>query len=134
MHLVLTLASALLIPTFAVAQQSKPVSGASTSISGARYQIVMSPLTARDTFLLHTETCKVWQLTSFGGVQGEPVAWNYMEKIDDSEKYFRFLRSVKKVSAQGRIFCSFSGGNHFGGSGFCHLSECHGENACSHPT
>jgi hypothetical protein len=51
------------------------------------YQIVMSPHGARDTFLINTETGRVWQLTVFTFLNGEPVVWNAMPRIDNDNDY-----------------------------------------------
>ena len=47
-----------------------------------RYQIVMSPHNARDTFLLDSETRQVWQLTVLNFVNGDPAVWSLMPRID----------------------------------------------------
>jgi hypothetical protein len=47
----------------------------------------MSPHGARDTFLLNTETGRVWQLTVFTFLNGEPVVWNAMPRIDNDNDY-----------------------------------------------
>ncbi|HEY1615744.1 MAG TPA: hypothetical protein VGF97_18875 [Rhizomicrobium sp.] len=55
---------------------------ASTSPPG-RYAIVFSPHVERSTFLLDTETGRVWVHTTFSDLMGEPDAWDYMERLDD---------------------------------------------------
>jgi hypothetical protein len=58
------------------------------SLSGqGRYQIVTSPHNARDTFLLDTETGRVWQLTVFSFLNDDPVVWNLMPRIDTPDDY-----------------------------------------------
>ena len=52
-----------------------------------RYQIVMSPHNARDTFLLDTETGRVWQLTVFSFLADDPSVWNLMPRSDDDGGY-----------------------------------------------
>jgi hypothetical protein len=52
-----------------------------------RYQIVMSPHAARYTFLLDTETGRVWQLTAFTFLNGDPSVWDLMPRIDNFEDY-----------------------------------------------
>jgi hypothetical protein len=56
-----------------------------------KYQIVISPHTARDTFLLNTETGQVWQLTQFTFLNGEPVAWNAVPRIDNDDDYEKLV-------------------------------------------
>jgi len=61
-----------------------------------RYQIVMSPHNARDTFLLDTETGRVWELTVFSFLNDEPVVWNATPRMDNDDDY------AKVVSDHGR--------------------------------
>ena len=65
-----------------------------------RYQIVTSPHNARDTFLLDTETGRVWQLTVFSFLNDEPVVWNVMPRIDDDDDYAKLLREHGKKPRQ----------------------------------
>lgn len=58
-----------------------------------RYQIVSNPSVARDTFLLDTSTGRVWQLTQFGDIIGEPSAWDMIPRIDTDEDFNAFLTS-----------------------------------------
>jgi len=50
----------------------------------ARYQIVFSPHVRADTFLLDTQKGRVWQMTKFSDLQGEPSAWAEMDVIDST--------------------------------------------------
>jgi len=67
-----------------------PRADQSTNASPAqgRYQIVMSPHNARDTFLLDTQTGRVWQLTMFSFLSDDPVVWNAMPRIDNDDDYY----------------------------------------------
>jgi hypothetical protein len=56
-----------------------------------RYQIVFSPHAARDTFLLDTQTGKVWQVTQFSFLNDEPVVWNFMPRIDNDVDYMKVV-------------------------------------------
>jgi hypothetical protein len=47
-----------------------------------RYQIVMSSVVARNTFLLDTATGKVWQLIEYTDLVGNPTAWKPMFRLD----------------------------------------------------
>ncbi|WP_426608868.1 hypothetical protein [Bradyrhizobium sp. McL0616] len=40
-----------------------------------RYQIFMHPQFRGDQYLLDSATGQIWQLTKFGNLQGEPLAW-----------------------------------------------------------
>ena len=53
----------------------------SQAISG-RYQIITSPVVARNTFLLDTQTGKIWQLTQFTNLKDEPMAWMIQPRLD----------------------------------------------------
>ena len=75
----------LLLPSIAACKWS------ASDSSGGRYQIVYSPHGARDTFLLDTETGQVWQLTSFSYLEGQPVAWDRVTRIDNQEDFGRFI-------------------------------------------
>jgi len=61
-----------------------------------RFQIAFSPHAARDTFLLDTTTGRVWQLTSFSYLDGEPVAWDLMTRIDNKDDFGRFIQEHSK--------------------------------------
>jgi hypothetical protein len=69
--------------------QSSATQNAEPSPQGAksRYQIVISPHNARDTFLLDTETGRVWQPTVFTFLNNEPTVWKIMPRIDDDDDY-----------------------------------------------
>jgi hypothetical protein len=54
-----------------------------TSTQGyPRYQIIFSPHLRADTFLLDTQKGRIWQMTKFTYVPGQPDAWNEMDIID----------------------------------------------------
>jgi hypothetical protein len=61
-----------------------------------RYQIVMNPVLAQSTFLLDTVSGQVWQLTKFGALEGEPLAWAPMSRLDSSEDYQKFVSAYAK--------------------------------------
>lgn len=71
----------------------------STTIQNARFQILFNPNARADTFLLDTQTGKVWQLAKFSDIEGEPVVWNHMERIDDDKQLYQFVlqHGVKKT-------------------------------------
>ena len=48
-----------------------------------RYQIFMHPQFRGDQYLLDTATGQVWQLLKFGSLEGEPLAWRPMVKLDN---------------------------------------------------
>lgn len=53
-----------------------------TTVPTGRYQIVFSPHARADTYLLDTETGRVWQFTKFPYLNGEPSAWMSVARID----------------------------------------------------
>jgi hypothetical protein len=68
------------LPTGTTGQEGKPV-------PAGRYQILMSPHNARDTFLLDTETGRVWQLTVLTFLNDDPAVWELMPRIDGPDDY-----------------------------------------------
>lgn len=48
----------------------------------ARYVIVFSPRTERNTFLLDTQTGRTWQITTYSFLNGDPNAWVLVDRID----------------------------------------------------
>jgi hypothetical protein len=83
-----------------VAQAPKTDQQANAPIPQGRYQIVISPHAARDTFLLDTETGRVWQLTMFSFLNDEPVVWNVMPRIDNDDDYAKVVRDHGRKSRQ----------------------------------
>ncbi len=65
----------------------------------ARYQIVMSTIQGKNTFLLDTETGKVWQLTTFTFLQGDPETWRPMTKIDNDAEESRWVDTQTRKTA-----------------------------------
>lgn len=63
-----------------------------------RYQVVMHPTFRGDQYLLDTVTGQTWQLTKFSNLQGEPLAWMPMTKIDSDADYRAFIASNKKIN------------------------------------
>jgi hypothetical protein len=43
----------------------------------------MNPQVRADTFLLDTATGKIWQMAKLTDMKGEPVVWQYMERLDN---------------------------------------------------
>ncbi len=57
---------------------------ATSSPQNGRYVIVFSPLVPQDKFLLDTQKGKVWQLTKYPDLVGEPTVWEDMGITDNS--------------------------------------------------
>ena len=51
-----------------------------------RYQIVFSQHVRADTFLLDTQTGKVWTHTSYPFLEGDPDAWAVQPRLDNDEQ------------------------------------------------
>ncbi len=84
----------------AYAQTAKPSPPqASTGTTNGRYQIVTSPVTARNTFMLDTQTGKVWQFTQFTDLVDDPTVWLFQPRIDSDQEMARFVQThiVKKT-------------------------------------
>lgn len=76
----------------------------SAPVQSARFQIFFNPNVRADTFLVDTQTGKVWQLTQFTDVKGEPTVWNRMDRIDDDKQSLQFylqhgLKETEKTEA-----------------------------------
>jgi hypothetical protein len=54
----------------------------STQTAPGRYQIVFSPHARADTYLVDTETGKVWESVVYTDVEGKPSVWRAMDRID----------------------------------------------------
>jgi hypothetical protein len=59
-----------------------------------RFQIIIHPGTGVQTFLLDTVEGKVWQLSRYTDLEGEPLAWSDMSVLTFSE-YDTFLKTHK---------------------------------------
>lgn len=93
----LTISVGLAVAAQAQAEDaSKPGSACSSSVG--RFQIVLSTITARDTFLLDTCEGKVWALETHSFLAGDPQAWENIPRIDNMADYDRFLSEHKLKS------------------------------------
>ncbi|HTS48294.1 MAG TPA: hypothetical protein VMH05_10150 [Bryobacteraceae bacterium] len=82
-------------------QNSKPAQPIIQSGTNGRYQIVMNPEFARNTFLVDTQVGKVWRLTQFTDVKGEPTGWVVMARLDTDQDVFAWaLRQGFKPETQ----------------------------------
>lgn len=87
-----------LVASFAAAQA--PKSDQPSQVTGrapqGRYQIIMSPHNARDTFLIDTETGRTWQLTVFSFLNDDPAVWNVMPRIDNDDDRAKVIADYGK--------------------------------------
>ncbi len=63
----------------------------STTIQNARFQIIINTNARADTFLIDTQTGKVWQRNKFTDIDGEPTVWRLMDRIDDDNQLRQFI-------------------------------------------
>jgi len=64
---------------------------ASAQSQAGRYQIVTSPVLARNTFLLDTQTGRIWQLTQFTNLKDEPTAWMIQPRLDNDAEESKWV-------------------------------------------
>lgn len=81
----------LLILLLCTVSQSDVFAQPGSPIQNARFQIFFNPNVRADTFLLDTQTGKVWQLTQLTDVKGDPTVWNRMDRLDDDKQIFQFI-------------------------------------------
>jgi len=55
-----------------------------TSLAPARYQIFFGPHARADTFLVDTQRGRVWVLSKFSDIAGEPTAFDEVDIIDST--------------------------------------------------
>ena len=72
-----------------------PPSHAPMAIEG-RYRIYQSPITTRDTFLLDTATGAVWQLRQYTFLQGDPLAWDPLPRLDSEAARATFIQGFRR--------------------------------------
>lgn len=82
----------LLIVILSVGTQSYALAKDAASSQNGRFQLVFSPTTPTDKFLVDTQTGKVWQLARFTDVKGNPVVWQYMYRIDNRNEQEKFAQ------------------------------------------
>lgn len=75
----------------------------STPLQSARYQIVINPSMRRDTFLLDTQTGKVWKPAEYVDMVGNPEVWEPMDRPENQEQLYRWVASqtAKPAAKQG---------------------------------
>lgn len=64
-----------------------------------RFQIILHPQFRGDQYLLDTITGQIWQLTKFSSLDGEPLAWTPMAKIDNAEDFRAFYANHRRSPA-----------------------------------
>jgi hypothetical protein len=64
---------------------------ADTTPCPGRYQIVFNPNVRADTFLLDTQTGRVWRPVAFTDLEGDPDVWKFMPRVDDIVELSRWV-------------------------------------------
>lgn len=59
-----------------------------------QYEIVINPNVGKFQYLLDKQNGRVWQLTQFTDIQGQPVAWKNMIKINNEDELIEFARAA----------------------------------------
>lgn len=72
--------------------QSSPSS--SNSPLSRRYQIVFNPNVRADTFLLDTETGKIWRRAMFSDLPDQPTAWEFENRIDKGQELREYIKAM----------------------------------------
>ena len=75
------------------AQQATPVHRAAGQ--GVRFTLVFSPHTPPRTYLLDTETGRVWQAVQAVRAEGEPTLWKFMDRVDNADEYLEWLQQQR---------------------------------------
>jgi hypothetical protein len=67
-----------------------------------RYQIVFSPHMREDTFLIDTDTGRIWQMTEIADLPGKPSVWEEMTRFNSprDEILFRAAMGDKSPDEQ----------------------------------
>lgn len=63
------------------------IAAASPEEFPGRYQIIMRPNIRADTFLLDTQTGRIWIPIEYTNVKGQPTIWKYEERVDNQAAY-----------------------------------------------
>jgi hypothetical protein len=58
-----------------------------------RYQLVFNPAVRADTFLIDTQTGKIWSRVQFTDIQGEPDVWRAEDRIDGQAQFIDWLNN-----------------------------------------
>jgi hypothetical protein len=86
----------LIVIGVALARAQQPARPAVASQSFGRYQIVINPQVRADTFLLDTETGRIWMPTQYTDTVGEPTVWKVQDRVNN-EAEFKAWASTKTL-------------------------------------
>lgn len=88
---VLIVAAVLSSGTFVQITKAEDPDAPVASQSG-RFQIIMNPHVRADTFLLDTQTGRIWQRAQYSELNGDPDAWVIMDRLDDADQMMAWAR------------------------------------------
>jgi hypothetical protein len=73
-----------------------------TNVAGSigRYELVINPNVRADTFLLDTETGKIWVNTEYTDLVGSPSAWTYQDRVDDDQQLLSWASAHQSRKTQ----------------------------------
>jgi hypothetical protein len=98
--LILVVAGVSSFVTAQVTPDKRPAQIQATSGAG-RYQIFFSPHARADTFLIDTQTGKIWSRTKYTDIKGEPEVWELEERLDSDAAFNEWLhRQTPKDKGQ----------------------------------
>jgi len=79
----------------------KPIIKTDVSSTAPRYQLFSNLNVRADTFLLDTATGKIWQMTTYTDMRGDPTVWVLTTHIDSDADLTEFLRThMSKADAR----------------------------------
>jgi|SRR6185437_10418542 len=81
----------LAIALLAVGQHPSAMAGSQPN--SGRFQIIINPNIRADTFLLDTQTGKVWKPVTFTDVKGDPEVWRPENKFDNDAELAKWVLS-----------------------------------------
>lgn len=78
-----------------------PAQTVSAATTPGRYQIVINPNLRADTFLLDTQDGKIWRMTKYGQLEGDPIAWEFEIRLDNGQQLNAWYSAMpKKVKSE----------------------------------
>ena len=89
-----TLACALVIASVTTVFAQEPPRVVTQSTPQGRFQIVFSPFVRADTYLLDTQTGRIWQQVKWS--EGESSVWHPMTRLDTPEEIAMYYNAHKK--------------------------------------
>jgi len=96
---------AILLLASCFAQSRNTTKAATQPQDIGRYQIFFSPNVRADTFLVDTQTGKIWRMQQFTDVPGQPTVWAPEKKFDTDEDFNAWIQKalqLKEWVAQGK--------------------------------